>query len=50
VSIFLKIVAANIFEKEQKPKPCGTKFQKFGLNYNEMTLTLTPNANPNCNP
>jgi len=31
------VYTVNICEKERKPKPCGSKFQKFGLNYNEIT-------------
>jgi len=37
VSIFLKIVGANVCQKKEKPKPCVSKYKKFRLNYNEMT-------------
>jgi len=32
----------NICEKKQKHKPCGPKFQIFGVNHNK-TLYLLPN-------
>jgi len=37
-----KFLGANICEKDQKTKLCGTKFQKYGLNYDEMTRTNSP--------
>jgi len=37
VSIFLKVTAANICEKEQNPKPCGST---HGLNYEGLSFVL----------